>query len=87
MVIHLSRSSFDGACSALAHLYYNCGIDRDVLRKDLWVKLSIYKKGSYHKHKGAKERRVFGLSSNEGKKLLPFFRRCLRTSSRNLRPT
>ena len=68
--IRLSASSFDSACSSLAHLYHDCHIDREVVSKDLWKKLNTYKKGS--RREAARERKKLGLSMTEGKKHLPF---------------
>ena len=45
-MIRLSPSSYDGACSALSHLFHECGIEKDATEttKDLWTKLSSFKK-------------------------------------------
>ena len=48
--IRLGISSFDGACSALSHLYLECGLDKEVISKELWSKLSTYKKGTRRKY-------------------------------------
>ena len=64
--IRLSASSFDSACSSLAHLYHDCHIDREVVSKDLWTKLGTYKKGS--RREVAQERKKLGLSMTEEKK-------------------
>ena len=69
--IRLSASSFDQACSSLAHLYHDCNIDRTQgVSKDLWTKLGTYKNGSHRE--AARERKKLGLSTTEGKKHLPF---------------
>ena len=70
--IRLSPSSFDGACSALAHLFTECGIykETNTTSKELWTKLSAFKKGT--RRLSAKERKELGLSTVEGKKPLPF---------------
>jgi len=70
ILIHLGLSVFDLACSSLSHLYLQCGIDKEVVSKDLWAQVSTYKKGS--RCAGAKERKKLGLSTVEGKKQLPF---------------
>ena len=36
VLICLGASVFDGACSALSHLYHEGGLDKEVLSKDLW---------------------------------------------------
>ena len=69
VAIRLSPSSFDGACSALAHLYHKCGLNKETLSKDLWVQLSPYKKGS--RRTSASERKKLGMSVVEGKNLYP----------------
>ena len=47
VMICLGSSVFDATCSALSHLYHECGLNKEVLSKDLWSQLSIYKKGSH----------------------------------------
>jgi hypothetical protein len=59
--IRLGISSFDGACSALSHLYLECGLDKEVISKELWNKLSTYKKGS--RRKSTKEKKKLGMPS------------------------
>ena len=68
--IRLSASSFDSACSSLAHLYHDCHIDCEVVSKDLWTKLNTYKKGS--RREATQDRKKLGLSMTEGKTHLPF---------------
>jgi len=72
LVIRLSPSSYDGACSALSHLFTESGITKEQTScsKDLWLKLSSYKKGT--RRLSAKEKKQHGLSTIEGKKPLPF---------------
>ena len=69
--IRLSSSSYDGACSALNHLFIESFIEKDVnvVTKDLWCRLSRYKKGM--RRKGAQQKGELGLSLAEGKKPLP----------------
>ena len=68
--IRLGPSSYDGACSALSHLYLESGLDKEITSKELWAKLSSYKKGS--RRKGAAEKKELGMAATEGKKPLPF---------------
>ena len=70
--VRLAPSSYDGACSALAHLFIESFISRDEneVTKDLWTRLSRYKKGM--RRKGAQQKGELGLSLAEGKKPLPF---------------
>ena len=90
LVIRLSPSSYDGACSALSHLFTECGIGKEQTScsKDLWLKLSSYKKGT--RRLSAKEKKEHGLSTIEGKKPLPIvhmnilLRFCLRVQSRSM---
>ena len=44
MTIRLGAGSFSGACSALAFLFVECGIEKDATpnSKDLWRKISLY---------------------------------------------
>ena len=67
----MSSSSYDGACSALNHLFIESFIEKDVnvVTKDLWLRLSRYKKGM--RRKGAQQKGELGLSLAEGKKPLP----------------
>ena len=67
--IRLSQSAFDGATSALTHLYTECGLDKHVVSKELWRSLAIYKQGS--RRTSAKEKKELGLSTVEGKKHMP----------------
>ena len=69
-IVRLSHSSFDGACSALSHLYKDCGLDKDVVSQDLWHKLGSYKRGS--RRAGAQQKKKLGLNQTEGKAALPF---------------
>jgi len=69
-IVRLSHSSFDGACSALSHLYHDCGLDKDVVSQDLWHKLGSYKRGS--RRAGAQQKKKLGLNQTEGKAALPF---------------
>lgn len=70
--IRLSPSSYDAACSALSHLFTESGISKESNEstKELWTKLSAYKKGT--RRLGVKEKDNLGLSTDEGKKPLPF---------------
>ena len=45
VMIRLGASAFDAVCSALSHLYHEGGLDKEVLSKDLWSRLLVYKKG------------------------------------------
>ena len=44
--IRLSPSSYDASCSDLSHLYLECHIDKEKMSKELWIQLSLYKKGT-----------------------------------------
>jgi hypothetical protein len=70
--IRLSSSSYDGACSALSHLFTESGISKEEneLTKELWTKLGAYNKGT--RRLGVKEKDKMGLSTDKGKKPLPF---------------
>ena len=68
--VRLGQSAFDGATSALSHLYTECGLDKHIISKDLWTKLTPYKQGS--RRLAASEKKKLGLSTVEGKKHLPF---------------
>ena len=70
--IRLSPSSYDGACSALSHLFLESGIDKEntITSKELWTKISSFKKGT--RRLAVKEKKAFGLATIEGKKPLPF---------------
>ena len=68
--IRLSIASYDGACSALSHLYLESGLDKNKTSAELWARLSAYKKGS--RRRSTKEKKKLGLSTTEGKKPLPF---------------
>ena len=37
--IRLSPSSHDASCSALSHLYLECGIDKEQISKEIWTQL------------------------------------------------
>ena len=39
--IRLSGSAFDGSTSALTHLYTGCGLDKQVISKELWANIKI----------------------------------------------
>ena len=54
--IRLSASSYDAACSALSHLFTESGISKEgnETTKELWTKLSAYKKGT--RRLGVKEK-------------------------------
>ena len=70
--IRLSPSSYGAACSALSHLFTEAGISKEQneITKELWTKLSGYNKGT--RRMGGNEKRSLGLSTDEGKKPLPF---------------
>ena len=68
--IRLSPSSNDASCSALSHLYLECGIDKEKTSKEIWTQLLLYKKGT--RRLAAQERKQLGLAAIEGKKPLPF---------------
>ena len=70
VAIRLSQSAFDGATSALTHLYTECGLDKQKISNELWRNLAIYKKGS--RRTSAKEKKKLGISTAEGKKHMPF---------------
>ena len=44
VTVLFSVLSFDGASSLVAHLHHKCGLDRDIVSKDLWSKIGKYKK-------------------------------------------
>jgi hypothetical protein len=71
VVVRLSPSSFSGACSALSHIFTESGISKEFndQTKELWTLLSGYNKGT--RRMGGNEKRLLGLSSDEGKKPLP----------------
>jgi hypothetical protein len=71
-MVRLTTSAFDGARSALAHLYTEAGVDQNVnaTTKHLWINFTNYKKGV--KRIGVKEKVALGLSNSEGKLPLPF---------------
>jgi hypothetical protein len=71
-MVRLTTSAFDGARSALAHLYTEAGVDQNVnaTTKHLWINFTNYKKGV--KRIGIKEKVALGLSNSKGKLPLPF---------------
>ena len=71
ITLRLTASSFDGVCSSLANLFTECEVPKDVsaATKDMWLRLSTYKKGS--RRASARERREVGLCTAEGKGPLP----------------
>jgi hypothetical protein len=71
ITLRLTASSFDGVCSSLANLFTECEVPKDVsaATKDMWLRLSTYKKGS--RRASARERREAGLRTAEGKDPLP----------------
>jgi len=72
VTIRLASSSYSASCSALSYLFSESGISKDFneTTKELWTKLSAYNKGM--RRVGGKEKRLLGLSTEEGKKPLPF---------------
>ena len=72
VLVRLSPSAFDGAISALSHLFTECGLAKTVSAesKNLWTQLATYKQGS--RRTAASEKKKLGLSAVEGKKHLPF---------------
>ena len=72
VTIRLKPSSYDGVTSSLANLFIECNVSRNINDnvKELWKKVSSYKKGS--RHKGARERHELGLSQTEAKSPLSF---------------
>jgi hypothetical protein len=70
--IRLASSSYSASCSALSYLFSELGISKDFneTTKELWTKLSEYNKGM--RRVGGKEKRLLGLSTEDGKKPLPF---------------
>jgi hypothetical protein len=71
IIVHLSASAYDNACSSLAFLFVECDCSKDYspVSKNLWRKITLYKKG-YHQE-SAKERSDLGLRTAEGKDPLP----------------
>ena len=67
--IRLSQSAYDGATSALTHLYTECGLDKTKISKKLWNDLKHYKQGS--RRTSAKEKKNLGITTAEGKKHMP----------------
>ena len=70
VVIRLSPNTYDGVCSALSHLYIECGLNKLELSPELWRNLSMYKKGS--RRVSATEKKEHGLKILEGKSPLSF---------------
>ncbi len=72
MNICLGVGSFSDACSALAFLFVECGIEKDATQnsKDLWRKISLYMQGACRTV--AREHQALGLCMIEGKDLMPF---------------
>ena len=70
--VRLTTSAYDGARSALAHLFKESGIDQDVNKstKHLWKNFTAYKKGV--RRIGVTEKMAIGVSTAEGKLPLPF---------------
>ena len=70
--IRLTTSAYDGARSALAHLFKESGVDQDVNEstKHLWKNFTAYKKGV--RRIGVTEKMAIGVSTSEGKLPLPF---------------
>ena len=62
VTIRLNPSSYQGVMSSLANLFTECNVSRDIDDdvKELWKKVSSYKKGL--QRKGARERHELGLS-------------------------
>ena len=60
VMIRLSRSAFEAATSSLTHLYTECGLDKQVVSKDLWRDLAVYKQGS--RRISAREKKNLGAS-------------------------
>ena len=73
-VVHLrlGESSYDSVTSALANLFKECKVARDVNDKvkDMWATIGVYKKGA--SRDAAKQRKDYGLRSSEGKDPMPF---------------
>jgi len=69
VVVRLKLSSYEAYCSALSHLFTECGKDRESTCPGFFGELSKYKKGA--RRLAAKERRELGLRITEGKKPLP----------------
>lgn len=71
-MLRLSTSSYDGARSALAHLYTESGVEQNVnaTTKHMWINFTSYKKGVTRI--GVKEKMALGISTEEGKRPLPF---------------
>ena len=61
-LIRLSSSSYDGACSALSHLFTESGTEKEKNKNtaDVWAKLSSFKKGT--RRLAVKENLKHGLS-------------------------
>jgi hypothetical protein len=69
VIVRLKLSSYEAYCSALSHLFTECGKDRESTCPGLFSELSRYKKGA--RRTSADERRKLGLRTTEGKKPLP----------------
>jgi hypothetical protein len=72
VTIKLASSSYTRSCSALSYLFTESGISKDFndTTRELWLKLSAYNKGM--RRVGGKEKRNLGISTEEGKRPLPF---------------
>ena len=72
VTIHLGAGSFSAACSALAFVFTECGIEKDgtPVAKHLWKQIALYMKGT--RRTGARERQALGLRTIEGKDPMPF---------------
>ena len=58
--IRLRASTYDGACSALSHLYHGSEKNNEAISPQIWSKLSSYKKGS--RRIAASEKQDLGLN-------------------------
>ncbi len=72
VTIRLGAGSFSAACSALAFIFTECGVEKDgtPASRQLWKQIALYMKGT--RRTGARERQALGLRIIEGKDPMPF---------------
>ena len=72
VTICLGAGSFSAACSALAFIFTECGVEKDgtPASRQLWKQIALYMKGT--RRTGAREKQALGLRIIEGKDPMPF---------------
>lgn len=72
VTIRLGAGSFSSACSALSHLFTECGVDKaaTAASRNMWRKIALYLKGA--RRTNARERQEHGLRTSEGKDPMPY---------------